>query len=303
MFYRLRRHLAYRSFNRTVAAIRDTAPITADQSPWTFVSMVSKRDVTMYLVSIKAAFRRLGGGAVVAIVDADLPEDQRTLLRHHVRGIELVNLEDIDPSPCQRGGTWERVVYCLERAREGYVIQLDADAIACGGDLAEVQACIAEGRAFTLADGFDIVPMSEAGAYARSLQDNYIGTVFEAAFDRYRGADGLRYVRGSSGFTGFSKGGFPRAMIDEFHAEGERLVGAERWREWGTEQCASNFAVANSPGARVLPFPTYTSYHPGAARTGVKLYHFIGTWRFDNGFFASLCRAEIAALKRDAEAR
>ena len=35
---------------------------------------------------------------------------------------------------------------------------------------------------------------------------------------------------------------------------------AKRWREWGSEQCGSNFAIANSPDPVVLPYPEYASF-------------------------------------------
>jgi hypothetical protein len=297
MFFRARRSFAYWRFNRAIAGILDTPPLQMRPAPWTVVSMVAKRDVPMYLVALKAFYRRAGGGQVVAIVDRDTPAESLATLKHHVPGIEFVILEDIAVGPCQRGGTWERIIYCLDRAEREYVIQLDADAVACGPDLQEVLDCVEKGASFTMAEGNQIVPMLESAAYAKTLGGNYIGTVAEAAFDRYARAETLHYIRGSSGFAGFAKGAFPRQRIEEFHAEGERLVGAARWREWGTEQCASNFAVANSPGAIGLPFPAYTSYHAGAARDGVKLYHFIGSFRFDDGFFAGLGRKEIAKYR------
>lgn len=73
----------------------------------------------------------------------------------------------------------------------------------------------------------------------------------------------------------------------------------ERWYEWGTEQCASNFAVANSPDAVVLPFPAYASFGPEAiARAGqTKFFHFIGTFRFHAGFFAQEGQKTIELLK------
>jgi hypothetical protein len=83
----------------------------------------------------------------------------------------------------------------------------------------------------------------------------------------------------------------------------EALVGRERWREWGSEQCASNYAVANTPGAITLPFPEYTSFHPGCDRERAKMYHFIGSFRFDDNVFAQLARDEIRALNTFSQTR
>jgi hypothetical protein len=107
-----------------------------------------------------------------------------------------------------------------------------------------------------MADGAAIQLMTEAAANAQATENDHIVIATERAFDRHPGRERLKYVRGSSGFAGFAKGGFSRARIEEFHANMTELMG-ERWREWGSEQCGSNFAVANSPGAVMLPYPQY----------------------------------------------
>ncbi|WP_426955471.1 hypothetical protein [Muricoccus radiodurans] len=297
MLYRARRKVAYWLFDRAIHGIHDTPPLEVKDAPWTIVSMVSPKHVPMYLLSLKAFYRRIGRGKVVAIVDRDTPQAALDTLRHHIRGIELQVLEDIPVGPCQRGGTWERILWILDRARDEYVVQIDCDVLATAPEIDEVARCLEDGIAFTMADGHEIVPMAEAAAFARSIDGNYIGEVAERLFDRYPGHERLRYVRGSSGLAGFARGGFPREGLHEFHRGMEALVGAARWREWGTEQCASNFAVANTPGAIVLPYPRYASFHPSGPRLETKCFHFIGSYRFDNGFFATRGRREIAALK------
>ena len=114
-------------------------------------------------------------------------------------------------------------------------------------------------------------------------------------FARYPDA-GLHYVRGSSGFAGFSRGGFTRAAITRFHQKMEELVGVKRWREWGTEQCGSNFAIANSPGAFVLPYPEYASFTPHVARQEAKFFHFIGANRFRDNYYAARGQELIGKL-------
>ncbi len=296
MLYNLRRRFAIRRFNQAIAAIEDTPPLRLTEAPWCFVSMVANDDVPMYLLSMKALYARIGGGRVVAIIDGDLPEARRTKLLRHIPGIELVPRETIPLGPCQFGGTWERLLYVLDRAADEYVVQVDSDTLPLGPDVDEVMACLQAGRAFTLADSARIVSMREAAQAAQAEHDPYIGSVAEALFDRYPDCDRLRYVRGSSGLAGFAKGGFPRAAIEEFHVRMEALVGHERWRRWGTEQCASNFAVANSPGAVVLPYPAYASFGPDGPKEGVKFFHFIGSYRFNDGFFAARGRERIAEL-------
>ena len=250
MSYRLKRMWSYWRFNHAVRGILETPPMPVVRPErCTIVSMVSQSDVMMYLVSMKAFYRRVGGGRIIAILARDTPRHQQDRLRHHFPGIELPVLEEIEVHGCQRGGTWERLVHILDRTDRGeYVVQVDCDVMPVTEEIPEIVACIEARRAFTMADHGTIAPVGEAAEFARGLQGDHIGIVTERLLDRLPGAAGLFYVRGSSGFAGFAPGGFGRRRIEEFHAEMEKLVGAQRWREWGTEQCASNFAVANTPG-------------------------------------------------------
>jgi hypothetical protein len=165
-----------------------------------------------------------------------------------------------------------------------------------GADLQEVVNCIETNRPFAISDGFARLPLREIAEIAENTPSEYIGIVTERAFASYPDAHKLHYVRGSSGFAGFCKGGFSRAAIVRFHQEMETLVGARRWREWGSEQCGSNFAISNSPGAVVLPFPSYASFTDKVLREKVKFFHFIGRFRFYDGYYGRRGREVIAGL-------
>jgi hypothetical protein len=265
-------------------------------APLSIVSMISNDDVQMYVLSMKSCYRRIGKGQLVVIVDRDMPAESRDQLSHHFPSIEFQVLEDIDVGTCQRGGTWERLVYLLDRARHEYVIQVDCDTLTPGADLREVLECVADNRAFTLSGGErEIVSMVEAAKRARQIETSYMGIAVERKFDEYPRASALRYVRGSSGFAGFAKGRFDRSRIEEFHAHMDRLI-PHRWREWGSEQCGSNFAVANSPGGTVLPFPKYANFEPALERGKSGFLHLYGTYRFDDDFFATAGQKVIAEL-------
>jgi hypothetical protein len=260
--------------------------------------MVSNNDVPMYILSVKSFYRRLGRGKLVAVIDRDMPATSRGQLTAHFPGIQFQILEDIDVGPCQRGGTWERLVYLLGLTQDEYVIQIDSDTLTLGADVQEVLDCVAQNRAFTLSGGErEIVGLHEAARRAKGIDHPYVGMAAESLFDRYPGAEQLRYVRGSSGFAGFAQGGFSRAQIEDFHVQMERLL-PDRWTEWGTEQCASNFAVANSPDALVLPHPKYGNFdHQHDPKTSSFL-HFIGAHRFDEDFFAEQGLKVIHALNQ-----
>jgi hypothetical protein len=298
MFYKFKKSLATSRFYRETRDILDTRPMPVVTGPAAIVSMVSNSDVQMYLLSMKSFYRRLGCGQLVVVVDRDMPAAARDTLSQHFPGIEFQVLEDIDVGRCQRGGTWERLVYLLERTEREYVIQLDCDTLTFGPDIQEVLDCVAQNRAFTLSGGErEIVDLPEAARRAGRIQHAYVGIAAESLFDHYPKAESLRYVRGSSGFAGFAQGGFSRAQIEDFHVQMEKLL-PERWTEWGTEQCASNFAVANSPGAVVLPHPKYGNFDHHHNPKASSFLHFIGAHRFDDDFFAKQGQQFIQSLKQ-----
>jgi hypothetical protein len=292
MFYRLRTSWNKRRFYRLTQRILDTPAIRTVDADLSIISMVSNSDVQMYILSLKSFYTRIRRGKVIAIIDRDMPRHLRTLLEKHVEGINFEILEDIDTGRCQRGGTWERLVFLLKHAQSKYAIQLDSDTLTFGPDLSEIEACVRNNQAFTLNQNLhQIRTMREYAENARGLNVKYAGIHIEREFDRYPNCDKIGYVRASSGLAGFAAGGFSPAKIEEFHETMREIVGDETWHKWGTEQCASNFAVANSPNAVVLPYPKYANFDPISvwSDTAVEqnaFLHFIGTYRYHDDFFA-----------------
>lgn len=283
-------------FYRLTRDILKTRPVPVVDAPLTIASMVSKSDVQMYLLSMKSFYRHIRRGKLVAIIDRDTPESSRDVLSGHFPGIRFVILEDIDTGECQRGGTWERILYILGHAESEYTIQLDCDTLAFGQDLSEVAACVESNTSFTLGSmGYNIVTLPEAAELARQSDSNYVGIATERVFDQYPDAPNWRYVRASSGFAGFAKGTLPRRYVEDFHRNMERLLPA-RWREWGTEQCASNFAVANSKNAVVLHRPKYGNFDTSLDNEKASFLHFFGTHRYKEDFFARKGQEVIKAL-------
>jgi len=296
MFYGWRRKWARARFYASTRGILDTPPMPVKDAPWTIISMVSNHDIQMYLLAMKSFYARIGRGKITAIIDRDMPGRSRTLLQRHFPGIALSILEDIDVGTCQRGGTWERLLYILDHAEGEYAIQLDSDTLTFGADIDEVVHCAEQNLAFTLSSvGQRLMSMEAIAEDARRHKSNYIGLVAERLFDRYPNANTLQYVRASSGFAGFAKGAFSRRKIEEFHRNMEDMLGA-RWREWGTEQCGSNFAVANSPNAVVLPFPKYGHFFGEKTPLAGAFLHFIGSHRYYDGYFARRGQDVIASL-------
>ncbi|WP_114373965.1 hypothetical protein [Elioraea thermophila] len=303
MLYRLRRAFQYWRYNRLVYAIEDTPPLTINDSPLRIVSLVAvPRDLRMYLVAAKVLYRRLGHGRFVVIPDRPLaPEMRDLILRHLGGGAEFRDLASLPVGRCQRGGCWERLVACLDLSAEHYVIQMDSDTLALG-DIPEVREAVRANRAFTLCEGIPLQTMAEAAAWVRAhvREPRHIVDVAQAAFSRFPGADRLFYLRASAGFTGFARGGFRRADIETFHATMEDLVGHDKWREWGTEQVASNFAVANSPDPVALPHPDYANVTASTNLADLRFGHFIGSYRFHKQILARASVPLIEALRTGA---
>ena len=308
MFYRLRKSLRTAHFDWQTRRLLQTPPIAYQEAPLTIVSMVLESDVQAYILAVKALYRRLGRGKIAALIDNDLPLQKRDLIRHHLGPVEFHILEELPTGRCQRGGTWERVFFCVSRSLNEYVIQIDGDVL-CFGPIEEVVQCVHENRAFTVSEGLPIRPLAEWAKQGRAQKSDNIVQAFEVRAREFQDADKWLYVRGSSGFAGFAKGAVSIEFLETFHDYGLKVHG-ERWKEWGTEQLGSNFSVANSPGSVALPYPKYATFEPEYAtfqKQGItdemSLLHFIGSFRFDRGVYAQLANKEIDAMLKGAGAR
>lgn len=297
MFFKFRDRL-----NRAVHAARckgiwTTPPVASrpGQVPLVFLSQITSRDLLMYLVAIKSILTRVGFGQVVQLGDKVTEADRETLQRH-LPGSVCIPVDKVDTDVCPRGGTWERLCHIIDLSRDSYVVQVDADTVVTG-DIPEVIDCILTNRAFTLGtrQGRQFISLQEASAFARTHDARHIQIAAEQKLDNLRSASALRYVRGSSGFAGFARAGFTRERLHDFSQQMSALLG-ERWREWGTEQISSSFAVANSPSGLVLPYPKYACFDLEMHPDGASFLHFIGTNRFDRGMYAAASRDVIARL-------
>ena len=74
----------------------------------------------------------------------------------------------------------------------------------------------------------------------------------------------------------------------------ERL--GDTWRQWGSEQVASNFVIANDPDPVQLPYDRYVNHWEEPLPSDPAFVHFIGTYRFRRGNYARCSKAAIAAL-------
>lgn len=261
------------------------------------VSMVSHKDILMYLLAVKSVGQYLRCGQVIVLDDGSLTSDDKSLLEDHLPASRLLNAEDLQSSFCPSGGTWERLIFISDLAEDNYVIQMDSDTLALA-EIIEVKTCIETNTSFTLGTGMGraISSMVDVCTQMRAIHDSHVQVVAEQNFCKLIDYDNLKYVRGCSGFAGFAKGSLNRAKLESFSAE-MRSILAEKWSQWGSEQVTSNFCIANSPDASVLPYPKYANFSPQISCKESSFLHFIGTYRFCDGIYLEKAKEVIRHLQ------
>ncbi|MCU0985160.1 MAG: hypothetical protein MUC89_09495 [Acetobacteraceae bacterium] len=302
MFSNLRTRLKTKHFEFVCRDILRTKRVEPGTLPVTVVSMVRSEHTLMYLLAIKSFLRHVPASAVTVLDDGSLTPADHDLLRAHVGGLSIVPIASIDTGTCPRGGCWERLLYILDLSATRYVVQLDSDILTIA-PIPEVVEAFAANRSFTLGSDaqFGIVTTQDAARAIAGSDPAETQFAAEFALPRMPPEIGRFYVRGSAGFAGFARGATSRATAEAFSAAMEAEMG-KRWEEWGTEQVASNFLIASSPGGFVLPWPKYACFYAEDDASTSALLHFIGTWRFKRGVYARLGQRVVAELLSQAKA-
>jgi hypothetical protein len=297
MFFRLRRFLHTEWFNLGARAIERAPPVTlSNESNVQTVTQVYPPDLWMYVVAIKTFARFVPLRACWVVADR-LTEEHRAVLRRNVPGIQIVDLPQVSTAGFPNGACWERLLHIIDVSRERYTIQIDADTITTAPPT-EILDCVAAGRCFTLGTqmGREVV---EARSVARQLAhlagpNNHVQVAAELAFDRL--APDARYIRGNAAFAGFAKGAVSRALVKQFSEAMSQAIGDKKWREWGSEQVASNYCVANTANPYVLPFERYRYFDPASDMAGTVFWHFIGHYRFAAGVYRRMTKDVVRKL-------
>lgn len=296
MFFRLRRSLRARRYNRGVRAILDADPLRLDANgKYTLVSQVCHVDVLMWLVAAKSWARFAPPRKVCLLNDGSLTASDLGVLNEHVSGLTVVTRAEVKNDRCPKGYFFERILLIADLVADSYVMQLDSDTVTPSAPT-EAATCIEEDTCFTLGTNIvpEIVPILEAQKVCanhdwtpRELQHEQVQS--ELAFERLENPESRRYVRANAALAGFARGSISRDDVESFSEEMEALI-ADRWAAWGTEQVTSNYLIANQPGARIFREPRYAWHAPGHDLSSACFVHFIGTHRFDNGTYSRLSR-------------
>lgn len=295
MFFRLRRFVHSKLFDFACAGVLKTRPLQMTPSNLIFCSMASHADLTKYLLAFKSLYVRIGHGSAVVIDDGSLTASDREVISHHLPSVRFIALQSIRTAPCPRGGCWERLLTITELCRDHYVIQVDSDTLTVG-DVEEVAECVRQNRSFTLGGEKTarILWLDKAEDNAELIEspDSHIQNTIERKLSALPPSLGRRYVRGCAGFAGFAQGAVDKDVACRFSEAAESLVGS-RWTEWGSEQVASNYLIANAPGAVVLPYAKYLNFDLSPV-SGATFIHYIGSFRYRKFDYMRRARALIA---------
>ena len=282
-------------YERVVKGVLNTPPLQPGKLPFIALSMVHQRDVLPYLVAIKSFAKRANPQRVVIVCDPTIGDKERQIFKKHVPHVELRDAAEFRNPDIPVGGTWERLSAISEYAAKAYTVQLDADTITVGS-VPEVIAAIKSNFGFVIGEDPEqpLLTLLDAAAISKNWGDKHI----QAFAEKRMSSAGLimnLYVRGCSGFTGFPVDAEMKSKMLDFSRK-MRKISQLRWNEWGTEQITSNYIVANSNGAKVLPFPAYRT--PKNTMKNVKFAHFIGYVRFANNLYRESTAGFIANLNQ-----
>lgn len=282
-------------FNRMASEVLKTSPLNPGELPFTALSMVQQRDVVPYLVAIKSFAKFVPPQRIVIICDPSITNEDRATFRRHIPHVELRNAIEFRHSSIPAGGCWERLSAISEYLSSGYVVQLDADTVTTL-PLPEVIAAVQKSAGFVLGEEKDQRPMTLAGTAlnAKDWSDQHVQSVAEKSMVQVLRQDAL-YIRGCAGFTGFPRNEMFREELFHFSKSMWNHLGT-RWSEWGTEQVASNYLVANSTDVSILPFPKYST--PDDSSEQIAFHHYIGHVRYRNSMYTKAAAAAIALMKR-----
>jgi hypothetical protein len=300
MFYRIKNKIKKTWFNSQCQRVLRTPPIRPIDDNVVILSAVGNQDVLMYLIAIKSFYHFFKRGRIVLLVQDSCPSRNLDVLRHHVNPLRVLRDSEVELGNCPGDGAWgwERLITAVNEVKDHYVIQLDSDTVTLG-EIPEVEESVTSNGSFMIGTwpNQDLEPLEHASKRVKSAESTHVQMMAEKGFDKLPGHETLRYARGQSSFAGFAKGSCSLQALQQFSEQMDKIVGHSKWGEWGSESVASNFLVANSPAASILPYPKYATYAPPQAKyERSSLIHFEGTNRFRHGFYVSKARQMIDAI-------
>ncbi len=306
MLYRLRNALQYRRFAHSTRALA-SRPLSCDPAALCQVhTMLTRRDVPMYLVAIKSLLRHYAKVAVVIHSDGTLTEGDAALLKRHVPGAVVIMAAEADARAAREIGdgsylarwrsidaSWRRLVdtelWCTAPKR----LIMDADVLVLQPPTHVVEWI--ENGAQPLLLGQPPVKVDAAAP----IRDPHIQQIFISRLAEI--GDQLQL---GSAFLDGTTGGFYGCMGQLRLAPIEQLLRVTTglgipMQQWGGEQCTVIYLLS-AAGGRRLPPAAYFNYAPKyeSSLREAHVVHFYGTHRFHNGHYRSLGAAVMGSAPR-----
>lgn len=266
-------------------------------------SMIGKKYLSAYLVAVKSFLYWFNQASVHILNDGSLQDEEIKLLKHHVPGIQISHISEVEVGVMPRGGCWERIIKLIELSQSSYVIQLDSD-IVVNGPISEIYNFVKNQSSFTIGNPrwSEPSPIDYIANVAKQWNSTHVQTAAEIAMPSlplFKDKP-FKMIRGCAGFAGFPKGAVSRQALEEFSMQMEMALGKKKWAEWGSEQVASNYLVSSCDNAQVLKWPQYQNYaHPisNEPLSTACVVHFMGTNRYDHGEYRRMAKKLITSLR------
>ena len=297
MLSKYRKKLVKNWFDFKVRDILRTPKALVDPSSnFIVLTQLYSPDIKMYLLAAKTFASYIRPKAFY-IVDDNLTAKERLLIEEHLQEVNFLPIGNIELGKCPTGGCWERINAIATLNDDSYVVQLDADTLTLQ-DPHEVRTAINESTGFTLGTslGDRVVTAKEASEFASTLKSEHVQIMAERALSDYPNSTQVSYIRGCAGFAGFPPQSLTLDGLSNFSEVMASLVGHLKWQEWGSEQFASNFFVANSPNPLPLEFKAYPYIYDNLDIRQSKFIHFVGSHRFKKGVYIRLGQESISRL-------
>jgi hypothetical protein len=250
----------------------------------------------MYLVAIKSFLYNFTIGSVYVLNDGSLTDSDIELLKHHVPGITVHHINEVECAGFPVGNTWERLLYYVDLSQDAYVIQLDSDIISLK-PMMDLHQAIREERGFIIGNG---------PAWEKAIDVNYLSSLIhnwtsnsssghvqiasEAVFHLMTAfKQSTDYFCGCSAFTGLPRAQINRQMLLDFSLQVIAEIGIKKWNEWGSEQVACSVMISKTKNPGILPWLCYQNHgFPSLYKSNIdtaSLIHFIGTYRnYDSSY-------------------
>lgn len=293
-------------FDAGLQEILETLPVQCRNDGCLVLSLLCHRDLWMYLLSVKSFDRFFGRGRYVVLNDGSLTSKDISILNNHISGLEICSAENFVDNRCPRNCSWERLLCASEYMKDYYVIILDSDVIT-QQPVQEVQDCVSHQHNFIMGvrPNQRIAPMPEVLEQRvvelgkKTFEDHcYLQELFDTNLDLIDGFRNFQYVTGISAFTGLAEGIFSKRDVISVCQHMTKIYGG-RWAEWGSEQIAVSFLIANAVHSGVLPFPKYVTYLASSYidYDQAAMVHFMGTHRFKNKYYMKRAKEVLKMLK------